>query len=117
LKDGGLDGQLADDGARAGLAVEELAYLTADFSVCSKDFCHCVFLSLLKGLTFSYSSSRLSDMCTYLLALKDGTKVQGWQKTESGFVSFRWALGVRYGCVRGGIVAKRGRGKKGKKGK
>lgn len=55
-------------------------------------------------------------MCTYLLALKDGAKVQGWQKTESGFVSFRRALGVRYGCVRGGIVAKRGRAGRGKKG-
>ena len=41
-RDGGLDGQLADDGARAGLAVEELTYLTADFSVCSKDLCHCL---------------------------------------------------------------------------
>lgn len=59
-RDGGLDGQLADDGARAGLAVEELAYLTADFGVCSKDFSHCLFLSLLKGLTFGCSSSRLS---------------------------------------------------------
>lgn len=116
-RDSRLDGQLADDGTRAGLAVEELAYLTADFGVCSKDFCHCVFLSLLMGLTFGYSSSRLSDMCTYLLALKDGAKVQGWQKTGSGFVSFRRALGVRYGCVWGGIVAIRrwvGRGKKGK---
>ena len=115
-RDGGLDGQLANDGTRAGLAVEQLAHLTTDFSVCSKDFCHCVFLSLLKGLTFGYSSSRLSDMCTYLLALKDGAKVQGWQKTGSGFVSFRWALGVRYGCVRGGIVAIRGRAGRGKKG-
>ena len=51
------------------------------------------------------------------LGLKDGAKVQGWEKTESGFVSFRWMSGVRYGCVRGGIVAKRGRGKKRKKGK
>ncbi len=42
-RDGGLDGQLADDGTRAGLAVEELAYLAADFGVCSKDFSHCVF--------------------------------------------------------------------------
>ena len=41
-RDGGLDGQLADDGTRAGLAVEELAYLTTDFGVCSKDFCHCL---------------------------------------------------------------------------
>lgn len=114
-RDGGLDGQLADDGTRAGLAVEKLAYLTTDFGVCSKDFSHCVFLSLLKGLTFGYSSSRLSDMCTYLLALKDGAKVQGWQKTGLGFVSFRWASGVRYGCIRGGIVAIRGRGKRGKK--
>lgn len=112
-----LDRQFADDGTRAGLAVEELAYLTTDFGVCSKDFSHCLFLSLLKGLTFGYSSSRLSDMCTYLLALKDGAKVQGWQKTESGFVSFRWALGVRYGCVWGGIVVIKGRGKRDKKGK
>ena len=37
-----LDGQLTDDSARAGLAVEQLAYLAADFSVCSKDFCHCL---------------------------------------------------------------------------
>lgn len=51
-RDGGLDGQLADDGTRAGLAVEELAYLTTDFRVCSKDFSHCLFLSVLKGLTF-----------------------------------------------------------------
>lgn len=51
-RDGGLDGQLADDGTRAGLAVEELAYLTTDFGVCSKDFSHCLFLSVLKGLTF-----------------------------------------------------------------
>lgn len=42
-RDGGLDRQLTDDGSRAGLAVEELAYLTADFGVCSKDFSHCVF--------------------------------------------------------------------------
>ncbi len=45
-RDSGLDGQLADDGARAGLAVEELAYLTTDFGVCSKDFSHCLFLSV-----------------------------------------------------------------------
>ena len=25
-------------------------------------------------------------MCTYWLALKDGAKVQGWQKTDSGIV-------------------------------
>ena len=42
-RDGGLDGQLANDGTRAGLAVEELAYLTTDFGVCSKDFSHCLF--------------------------------------------------------------------------
>ena len=42
-RDGGLDGQLANDGTRASLAVEELAYLTTDFGVCSKDFSHCVF--------------------------------------------------------------------------
>ena len=42
-RDGGLDGQFADDGTRAGLAVEELAYLTTDFGVCSKDFSHCLF--------------------------------------------------------------------------
>ena len=41
-RDGGLDGQLANDGTRAGLAVEELAYLTANFGVCSKDFSHCL---------------------------------------------------------------------------
>ena len=51
-RDGGLDGQLTDDGTRAGLAVEKLAYLTTDFSVCSKNFSHCLFLSVLKGLTF-----------------------------------------------------------------
>ena len=44
-RDGGLDRQLADDGARASLTVEELAYLTTDFGVCSKDFSHCLFLS------------------------------------------------------------------------
>lgn len=62
-RDGGLDGQLANDGTRAGLAVEQLAHLTTDFSVCSKDFCHCVFLSLLKGLTFGYSSSWRGSVC------------------------------------------------------
>ena len=41
-RDGGLDRQLADDGARASLTVEELAYLTTDFGVCSKDFSHCL---------------------------------------------------------------------------
>ncbi len=41
-RDGGLDGQLANDGTRAGLAVEKLAYLTTDFGVCSKDFSHCL---------------------------------------------------------------------------
>ena len=51
-RDGGLDRQLANDGTRAGLAVEKLAYLTTDFGVCSKDFSHCLFLSVLKGLTF-----------------------------------------------------------------
>ncbi len=42
-RDSGLDGQLANDGARAGLAVEELAYLAADFGVDTEDFCHNVF--------------------------------------------------------------------------
>ena len=51
-RDGGFDRQFADDGARAGLTVEKLAYLTTDFGVCSKDFSHCLFLSVLKGLTF-----------------------------------------------------------------
>ena len=51
-RDGGLDGQLTDDGTRAGLAVEELAYLTADFGVCSKDFSHCVFPFCFKGFDF-----------------------------------------------------------------
>ena len=50
------------------------------------------------------------------LGLKDGAKVQGWGKTGSGFVSFRWSSGVRYGCVRGGIVAIKGRGKRQKGG-
>lgn len=51
-RDGGLDRQLADDGSRAGLTVEELAYLTADFGVCSKDFSHCVFPFCFKGFDF-----------------------------------------------------------------
>lgn len=51
-RDGGLDGQLTDDGTRAGLAVEELAYLTTDFGVCSKDFSHCVFPFCFKGFDF-----------------------------------------------------------------
>lgn len=51
-RDGGLDGQLTDDGTRAGLAVEKLAYLTTDFGVCSKDFSHCVFPFCFKGFDF-----------------------------------------------------------------
>ena len=41
-RDSRLEGQLADDGSALGLAVEKLAYLTADFGVYSKDFCHCL---------------------------------------------------------------------------
>ena len=51
-RDSGLDRQFADDGTSAGLAVEELAYLTADFGVCSKDFCHCVVPFFVKGFDF-----------------------------------------------------------------
>lgn len=51
-RDGGLDGQLANDGTRAGLAVEKLAYFTTDFGVCSKDFSHCVFPFCFKGFDF-----------------------------------------------------------------
>lgn len=38
-----LDRQLTNDGPCLGLAVEHLAYLTADASINSKDFCHNVF--------------------------------------------------------------------------
>ena len=55
-----FDRQFADDGSALGLTVEELAYLAADFSVYSKDFCHCFFPFFVKGLTFGYSSFRLS---------------------------------------------------------
>ena len=77
-RDGGLDGQLANDGTRAGLAVEKLAYLTTDFGVCSKDFSHCVFPFCFKGFDFRLLVFLAwLSMCTYRLALKDGAKVQG----------------------------------------
>ena len=39
----GLHRQFADDGSEFGLAVEELAYLAADFGVDTENFCHNVF--------------------------------------------------------------------------
>ena len=39
-RDDGFDGQLADDGAALGLAVEQLPHLAADFGVDTEDFCH-----------------------------------------------------------------------------
>lgn len=109
----GLDGGFADDGTHLGLTVDILTYLATNLSVDSENFCHCVLL--FNVIHFVCSSSWRVGMCTYRLALKDEAKVQGWGKTDSGFVSFRWASGVRYGCVRGGIVAKRGRAGRGKK--
>ena len=47
-----FDRQFADDGSALGLTVEELAYLAADFSVYSKDFCHCFFPFFVKGFDF-----------------------------------------------------------------
>ena len=49
---GGLDRKFANDGSALGLAIEELAYLAADFSVYSKDFCHCFFPFFVKGFDF-----------------------------------------------------------------
>ena len=42
-RDGGFDGQLADDGTALGLTVEELSYLAADLGVDTENFCHNVF--------------------------------------------------------------------------
>lgn len=55
---GGLNGGLADHRAVLGLAVEELAYLAADFGVCTVDFCHLCFPFFLR-LNFCCVSSLL----------------------------------------------------------
>lgn len=44
----GLNGDFADHRAVLGLAVEELAYLAADFGVCTVDFCHLCFPFFLR---------------------------------------------------------------------
>ena len=69
-RDGGLDRQLADDGARASLAVEELAYLSTDFGVCSKDFSHCVFLSFLRF--YNLFTLTFERRCESRINLKSG---------------------------------------------
>lgn len=79
-----LDGGFADNGANFGLTVDILTYLAANLSVDSENFCHCVLL--FNVILFVCSSSWRVGMCTYRLASKDGAKVQGWQKTNSGIV-------------------------------
>ena len=113
-----FDRQFADYGATTGLSVEILSDLAADFCVYSKEFCHCVFPFFFLLDIFVYSSSWRGSACAPTgVASKDDAKVRGCQKTESGIVSFRWALSVHYGCIRGGIVGIRRWAEVGKKGK
>ena len=100
-RDGGLDGQLADDGARAGLAVEELAYLTTDFGVCSKDFSHCVFPFCFKGFDFRLVVLSAVATCAPIVRLERRRKSTGVGKNGIGLcqlpVGVGGALRVRSG--------------------
>ena len=49
---------------------------------------------------FVCSSSWRVGMCTYRRALKDGAKVQGWEKTNSGIVGL-WGDKRGYGRIKG----------------
>jgi len=128
-RDGGLDGQLANDGTRAGLAVEKLAYLTTDFGVCSKDFCHCVFPFCFKGfdfrlvvlsavrhvhLSFSFERRRKSTgvakngigLCQLLVGVGGALRVcSGWdcRDTEVGGKGQKGEMPPWFGENRGGM--------------
>ena len=94
-RDGGLDRQLADDGTRAGLAVEELAYLTTDFGVCSKDFSHCL---INLRLNFQLLVFQAVATCAPIVRLrKTAQKYRGGEKRNRALS----ASGGRQGCVTG----------------
>ena len=116
-RDGGLDGQLADDGTRAGLAVEELSYLTADFSVCSKDFCHCVFPFCFKGFDFRLVVLSAVATCAPIVRLERRRKSTGVGKNGIGLCQLPVGVGgVLRVCLGWDCRDKRegGRGKKSK---
>lgn len=92
-RDGGLDGQFADDGTRAGLAVEELAYLTTDFGVCSKDFSHCVFPFCFKGFDFRLVVLSAVATCAPIVRLERRRKSTGVGKNGIGLCQL--PVGVR----------------------
>ena len=83
----GFDRGLADDSADFGLAIDILAHLAPNLCVDSEYFCHCVLLLMLYFLFARLCG--VAYMCTCGVALKDGAKVQGWQKPESGIVGLR----------------------------
>lgn len=92
-RDGGLDGQLTDDGTRAGLAVEKLAYLTTDFSVCSKDFSHCVFPFCFKGFDFRLVVLSAVATCAPIVRLERRRKSTGVGKNGIGLCQLPAGVG------------------------
>ena len=94
-RDSRLDGQLADDGTRAGLTVEELAYLTTDFGVCSKDFSHCL---INLRLNFQLLVFQAVATCAPIVRLrKTAQKYRGGEKRDRALS----ASGGRWGRVTG----------------
>ena len=92
-RDGGLDGQLTDDGTRAGLAVEKLAYLTTDFGVCSKDFSHCVFPFCFKGFDFRLVVLSAVATCAPIVRLERRRKSTGVGKNGIGLCQLPAGVG------------------------
>lgn len=97
-RDGGLDGQLADDGTRAGLAVEQLPHLTTDFGVCSKDFSHCVFPFCFKGFDFRLVVLSAVATCAPIVRLERRRKSTGVGKNGIGLCQLPVGVG---GALRG----------------
>ena len=84
---GGFDRGFADNGTHFGLAINVLANLAPDLCVYSENFCHC-FTFLMLDFLFTRLCG-LAYMCTCGVASKDGAKVQGCQKPDSGIVGLR----------------------------
>ena len=115
-RDGGLDGQLANDGTRAGLAVEELAYLTTNFGVCSKDFSHCVFPFCFKGFDFRLVVLSAVATCAPIVRLERRRKSTGVAKNGIGLRQLPVGVGGALRMCSGWDCREKREGEEGQKG-
>lgn len=86
---GGLYGGLADHRAVLGLAVEELAYLAADFGVDTVDFCHLCFPFFL----------RLNNSCVSSLLVRHVHLTEWLRKTRQKYCELEERNRGLSGCV------------------